>query len=203
MRKTTITLATIIGSVLATSAIAQDQAQDKAQDRMKQERMSQQTDSAKQTSQSKERSGSAAVVPFVTVLVPVAMETKADTSLANGCWAKLYGQKGMKGDSLTLVGPVDMADMTGPFGIEWDDKVSSLQAGPNATLQIYDSENFKERATTVKSGEQIREIGAKQGAFEDVESIRVSCNSGSSSQASASQGSSSQGSPNQGAASQE
>ena len=190
---TTATIATIIGSVLAMTALAQDQ----AQDRMKQDGTNQKTDSAKQSSQSQTRSGSAVVVPFVTVLVPVAMETKADTNLANGCWAKLYGQKDMKGDSLTLIGPVDMADMTGPFGIEWDDKVSSLKAGPNATLQIYDSENFQERATTVKAGEQIRDIGARQGSFEDVESIRVRCDSESSSQAAASRGSSSQGSASQ------
>lgn len=121
------------------------------------------------------RDQSGATVPFITVLVPVAMETRADTGLANGCWAKLYGENGFRGDSLTLVGPVDMADMRGPFGVQWDDKVSSIKAGPNATVTIYDDTNYRDKAATVRPREQVQEISEKMGFFEDVESLKVTC----------------------------
>lgn len=138
-----------------------------------------QADKSERRGESKE-AGAVAVVPFVTVLVPLEMQSKADTSLANGCWAKLYGQDDFKGDTLTLVGPVDMDDMKGPFGVQWDDKVNSIKAGPQATVTIYDNANFKDKAATVRSGEQVREISNKMGLFEDVESIRVRCNSAKS-----------------------
>lgn len=127
---------------------------------------------AAEQGKSMQKSGSS---PVVMLFVPVAMEKQGDTTLANGCWAKLYGDNNFGGDSLTLVGPVDMHDMTGPFGVEWGEKVSSIQAGPRATVTIYDNEEFKDRAATIKPKERIAEISKRMGTFEEVKSVRVNC----------------------------
>lgn len=172
--RTITKLSAVIATLLAASvAVAQEQADERTRTAA--------AANANDSNQSQQSDGKAAVVPFITVLVPVAMESNADTGLAKGCWAKLYGQKEFKGDTLTLVGPVDMSDMRGPFGIQWDDKVNSIKAGPQATVTIYDNANFRDKAATVKSGEQVREISQKMGLFEDVESIRIRCASSNSS----------------------
>jgi hypothetical protein len=189
-----IKLSALIGTMLATSvALAQEQTpaqrDPNASTRSNTDVSSQSSEDGKtrtaQANDSGQRTGSneaggVAVIPFVTVLVPLDMENKADTSLASGCWAKLYGQDDFKGDTLTLVGPVDMSDMRGPFGVQWDDKVNSIKAGPQATVRIYDNANFKDKAATVRAGEQVQEISQKMGLFEDVESIRIRCNSAKS-----------------------
>lgn len=119
--------------------------------------------------------GQSAAVPVVMMLVPVQMQQQSDQSLANGCWAKLYGQQNLQGDSLTLVGPVEMRNMTGPFGVEWGQKTRSIQAGPRATVTIYDNEDFRDPATTVQSGKQVNDISKKMGLFEEVDSMRITC----------------------------
>lgn len=114
-------------------------------------------------------------IPVITLLVPVRMEEQADSALAEGCWAKLFGEQGFKGDTLTLVGPVDMPDMTGPFGVEWGEKVSSVKAGPNAKVTLYDNENYRDRAAAVRPGEQLGQISDRLGIFEEVQSMKISC----------------------------
>lgn len=131
-----------------------------------------------EASSGQSKAGGSVVAPVVMVLLPVEMQSQSNAN-ANGCWARLYGEHDLKGDTLTLVGPVDMANMTGPFGIDWGNKVHSIEAGPKANITIYDNQNFADRAATIRPNQKVRELDSKLGFFEDVNSMRISCNKGS------------------------
>ena len=60
----------------------------------------------------------------------VPMQASNDLAMEKGCWAKLYDKKNFQGDSLLLVGPINLARMLGPFGVNWENKVRSIETGP-------------------------------------------------------------------------
>lgn len=120
------------------------------------------------------QSGASGSAPVVMLLVPVEMQTQSSAS-SHGCWARLYGQDQMKGDTLTLVGPVDMMNMTGPFGIDWGQKVSSIEAGPQAKLTLYSGSGFKNRAATVEAGKRVGNVEDSLGQGQQINSMRISC----------------------------
>lgn len=116
-----------------------------------------------------------AMKPVATfVLVPVASPLHAQW-MKTGCWAKLHDKVGFAGDSLTLNGPLDMADMVGPFGINWKGKVSSIETGANTTLTVYDNVNFRDKVSTYKPGERVADISKRMGYFDDMRSVRITC----------------------------
>lgn len=135
---------------------------------------SQGQDKKSQTSR-QARAGGGAPPVMMMLLVPVTMEKQTDTALADGCWAKLYDDYSYGGDSLTLVGPLDLPKMIGPFGVDWDDKVSSIKTGPKAMVTIYDNENYRDRAAKIKPAQEVPELTEKMGLFEEPNSIRISC----------------------------
>lgn len=92
-----------------------------------------------------------------------------------GCWAKFYDNQNFSGDNLTLVGPVDMPDMTGPFGINWKGKISSVETGPKARVLVYDNENYKDLVATFKPGQKAGEVSKKMGFFDEFSSLRIAC----------------------------
>jgi hypothetical protein len=92
-----------------------------------------------------------------------------------GCWAKFYDDQNYRGDNLTLLGPVDMADMTGPFGIDWKGKISSVETGPKARVLVYDNENFKDLVATFKPGQKSPDVSKKMGFFDEFGSIKIAC----------------------------
>lgn len=92
-----------------------------------------------------------------------------------GCWAKFYDNQNYGGDNLTLLGPVDMADMTGPFGVDWKGKISSVETGPKARVLVYDNENFKDLVATFKPGQKSADVSKKMGFFDEFGSIKIAC----------------------------
>ncbi|MFL6717251.1 MAG: beta/gamma crystallin domain-containing protein [Burkholderiaceae bacterium] len=95
--------------------------------------------------------------------------------MKKGCWAKFYDDQNFSGDNLTLMGPVDMPDMTGPFGIDWKGKISSVETGPKARVLVYDNENFKDLVSTFKPGQKSSDVSKKMGFFDEFSSMRVTC----------------------------
>lgn len=112
--------------------------------------------------------------PVVYMLVPVQVASRGE-AMKGGCWARFHDQQNFGGDSLTLVGPVDMANMTGPFGINWKDKISSVETGAKARVLVYDNENFKDLVATVKPGQKVPDVSKKLGFFDEFSSLKISC----------------------------
>ena len=119
-----------------------------------------------------QRSNPTLPVTAVLVLLPAAQG--ADPNLGNGCWVRFYDNQNFRGESLTLVGPVDMANMDAP-GDAWQDWDSAI-VGPKARVTTYDNENFNDRTATLSPGARIPDLrDRKLGWFEEVKSARVSC----------------------------
>ncbi len=110
----------------------------------------------------------------VVMLVPIAIATK-DNSMKSGCWARIYSGTNYSGDTLTLTGPLAIADMSGPFGLNWDDKVDSVEIGPKATLTVFDNEQFRDQVAQFKPGQKVADISKPLGFFDEFASVRLTC----------------------------
>lgn len=124
-----------------------------------------------QTSPGRATSPAAAVVYM---LVPVDVAMKGSPMLS-GCWARIYDRENFSGENLTLAGPISLADMTGPFGINWDDRVKSIETGPAATVTVYDNENYRDLVAQFKPGQRVTDVSKRMGFFDEFASVKVDC----------------------------
>lgn len=108
------------------------------------------------------------------LLVPM-MAPEQNQWMKKGCWAKFYDNQNYSGDNITLMGPVDMPDMTGPFGINWKGKISSVETGSKARVLIYDNENYKDLVATFKPGQKSADVNKKMGFFDEFASLKIAC----------------------------
>lgn len=121
-----------------------------------------------------QRTVRAGTTPYVFMLVPVDVAAK-QSATKGGCWAKIYDGENYMGDTLTLTGPISLADMTGPFGLNWDDRVNSVEVGSKATLTVFDNEGFRDQVGQFKSGQKVPDISKKLGFFDEFASVRLTC----------------------------
>jgi hypothetical protein len=131
--------------------------------------------SQKQSSQSASGGTARPGAPMI-VLVPTVVASAPDFS--NGCWARLYDSTDFRGNTLSLVGPVDMPDMRTAFGTDWSGEFDSVAVGPKARLTVYDNENYREKAATFKPGQKVADLDEKMGFFEDISSVKIACTGG-------------------------
>ncbi|ARO88619.1 hypothetical protein EBAPG3_013045 [Nitrosospira lacus] len=115
------------------------------------------------------------VIVEVPIIVMVPVQVSSDLIKDKGCWVKLYDKKDYKGDSLLLVGPVNLAQMMGPFGFNWENKIRSLETGPRANVTIYDNRNFRDQDKFVDPNAKIPDMSKKMGFFDDIRSMMLSC----------------------------
>jgi len=120
------------------------------------------------------KAGASTFTARVPVLVMVPMEFKVDRE-AKGCWVEMYSKDDFQGPALTLVGPLDMATMRGPFGFDWENEIESIKTGPKATITIYDNENFVERSEAVGPSKEIEDLDDRMELFDSFRSMKVDC----------------------------
>lgn len=156
-----VAAAAVIGFGFGTGLYAQQPA-DKAPDK-----------SAGKSSQPGKKDGQ--VIVEVPVLVMVPVQVSKDIGMDKGCWVKLYDRKDFQGDSFTLVGPINLAEMVGPFGFNWENKVRSLETGPKANLTIYDNRNFRDQDKFIDPNKKVPDLSKKMGFFDNFRSMMLSC----------------------------
>jgi Beta/Gamma crystallin len=120
------------------------------------------------------KAGASTFTARVPVLMMVPVEFKVDPQ-AKGCWVEMYSKDDFQGDALTLVGPLDMATMRGPFGYDWENEIESLKTGPKATITIYDNENFVERSERVGPSKEIENLDDRMELFDSFRSMKIDC----------------------------
>ncbi len=167
-RNLLIVIAAVFGLCAGSGVYAQD-----STDKSRANDKSKQAEKNKQSSQTGKNEGETIVEVPVLMMVPV--EVSSDMSTNSGCWVKLYDRKDYEGDSFLLVGPVELPVMTGPFGFNWENKVRSLEVGPNANLTIYDNRNFRDQDKFVDAGKKIPNMSKKMGFFDDFRSMMLTC----------------------------
>lgn len=99
----------------------------------------------------------------------------AATRTAGGCWARAYKGKNFSGDSLSLVGPAEVANVAEDWGFSWDPQFESLRVGPNAVLTIFDDPHFRDRTATFQPGKQLADLDSEMGIFRTIRSMRLRC----------------------------
>jgi hypothetical protein len=108
------------------------------------------------------------------VIVPPGWE-QGNLSLRDGCWAKIYDEDGLKGDAVTIFGPIDIPDLGGGmFGVDWKDRISDIEAGKKARVTIYDNAGQKDALFTIQPGQRFNVNNAIQG-FESIRSLKIAC----------------------------
>lgn len=111
----------------------------------------------------------------VPVIMMVPMEISDKTAMDKGCWVKLYDKKNFNGDRLLIVGPVNLSRMIGPFGVNWENKVRSLETGPNTNLTIFDNRHFKDEDKFIDPNQQIPNLSKTMGFFDNFRSMILNC----------------------------
>ncbi|HEX6265581.1 MAG TPA: hypothetical protein VFZ81_01660 [Burkholderiales bacterium] len=48
----------------------------------------------------------------------------------------------------------------------------------SATLTVYDNENYREKAATIKPGQRIADLDERMGFFQDISSVKIACAGG-------------------------
>jgi len=163
------TIAVAFSICAAASTVYAQQSSDKA----KADDQSIATEKKGPPSQLRTKEGGVIIEVPVIMMVPVQESDKL--AMGKGCWVKLYDKKNFEGDSLLLIGPIQVGRMIGPFGTNWENKVRSLQTGPNSNLTIFDNRNFKDQDKFVDPNGQIPDLSKKMGLFDDFRSMILSC----------------------------
>ena len=129
----------------------------------------------KNKSPSKLGSKDGEMIVEVPVIVMVPMQVSRNLAMDKGCWVKLYDKRNFEGDSLLLIGPINVAKMIDPFGSNWENKVRSLETGPKANVTIYNNRNFRNEDKFIDPDKKIPDMSKKMGFFENFRSIMLSC----------------------------
>jgi hypothetical protein len=106
--------------------------------------------------------------------IPIATADQ-NQAIKQGCWARFHDRENFTGGSLTLVGPVQLADMGGPFGLNWDDRIKSMETGANTRVAVYDDEEFEHKVAEFKPGQRIADISKRMGFFDEFGSLKIDC----------------------------
>ncbi|MEO8991996.1 MAG: beta/gamma crystallin domain-containing protein [Nitrosospira sp.] len=129
----------------------------------------------KSKSPSKPENKDGETIVEVPVIVMAPLQVSKDLVTANGCWVKLYDKRNFEGDSLLLIGPIDVARMIDPFGDNWENRIYSLETGPNANVTIYNNRDFRDEDKFIDPDKKIPDMSNVLGLFRNFRSIMLSC----------------------------
>lgn len=106
------------------------------------------------------------------ILVPTVGATAA---LQSGCWATFYDERNFAGDSMTLVGPVELQTLDKGSARQLKRDIKSVVTGPRATLLLYERQFLSARSVGFTPGSREAGLAEKLGFGGRIESIRLNC----------------------------
>jgi hypothetical protein len=107
------------------------------------------------------------------LLEQVVTVTHRENLQASGCWATIYENVGLTGPRITLYDDVELRNLQLPDGSDWQGRVRSIQAGPDARVHLYGSANFVDREFSIAPGRSLQ--GTVSLPFTQVQSLRITC----------------------------
>jgi hypothetical protein len=108
------------------------------------------------------------------VLIPNAGASEA---LQSGCWATFYDDRNFNGDSLTMIGPVELQSLDKGSARQLKRDLRSVVTGPRANLELYEHQLLSSRAVGFSPGSREGSLVEKLGFGGRVESMRLLCTS--------------------------
>jgi len=122
-------------------------------------------------SDSPSRTADAAVDTSVVILPNVG----AGAALQAGCWATFYDERNFNGDSLTLIGPVELQSLDKGSARQLRRDIKSVVTGPRATLLLYEKQLLSSRSVGFTPGSREAGLVEKLGFGGRIESMRLAC----------------------------
>ena len=116
-----------------------------------------------------------ATVVDVDTAVVVMPTSGASTAMQAGCWASFYDERNFNGDSLTLVGPVELQTLDKGSARQLKRDIKSVVTGPRATLVLYQRQFLSARSVGFTPDSREPGLAEKLGFGGRIESMRLTC----------------------------
>jgi hypothetical protein len=105
----------------------------------------------------------------------VVLVSPSAADLQSGCWATFFGERNFNGDSLTLIGPVDLQTLDKGSARQLKRDIRSVATGPRATLVLYEKQFLSARSVGFQPGTREGSMAEKLGFGGRVESMQLRC----------------------------
>jgi hypothetical protein len=99
----------------------------------------------------------------------------AAEQMRSGCWASFYGERNFTGDSLTLIGPVELQTLDKGSAQQLKRDIKSVVTGPRATLTLYEKQFLSARWVGFTPDSREPGLMEKLGFGGRIESMKLSC----------------------------
>jgi hypothetical protein len=116
--------------------------------------------------------GGAADADTAVVVLPT---SGAAEQMRAGCWASFYDERNFSGDSLTLIGPVELSTLDRGSARQLRRDIKSVVTGPRATLIVYEKQALSARSVGFQPASREPSLTEKLGFGGRIESMRLTC----------------------------
>ena len=114
----------------------------------------------------------ASTVETAVVVLPT---SGAGEQMRSGCWASFYGDRNFSGDSLTLIGPVELQTLDKGSAQQLKRDIKSIVTGPRATLTLYEKQFLSARWVGFTPDSREPSLAEKLGFGGRIESMKLTC----------------------------
>jgi len=111
-------------------------------------------------------------VDTAVVILPT---TGASEQMRAGCWASFYDERSFNGDSLTLIGPVELKSLDKGSATQLKRDIKSIVTGPRATLVVYEKQLLSARSVGFHPNTREPGLTEKLGFGGRIESMQMTC----------------------------
>jgi hypothetical protein len=116
-----------------------------------------------------------AATTSVDTAVVVLPTSGAGEQMRSGCWASFYGERNFNGDSLTLIGPVELQTLDKGSAQQLKRDIKSIVTGPRATLTLYERQFLSARWVGFTPDSREPSLAEKLGFGGRIESMKLTC----------------------------
>ena len=99
----------------------------------------------------------------------------AGEQMRGGCWASFFGEPNFNGDSLTLIGPVELQTLDKGSAQQLRRDIKSVVTGPRATLTLYEKQFLSARWVGFTPDSREPSLVEALGFGGRIESMKLSC----------------------------
>jgi hypothetical protein len=92
-----------------------------------------------------------------------------------GCWASFYEGRNFNGDSLTLIGPVELQTLDRGSATQLKRDIKSVVTGPRATLVLYQKQMLSARSVGFQPNTREAGLVEALGFGGRIESMKMTC----------------------------
>jgi hypothetical protein len=99
----------------------------------------------------------------------------AGEQMRAGCWASFYDERNFNGDSLTLIGPVELQTLDRGSATQLKRDIRSVVTGPRATLVLYQKQMLSARSVGFQPNTREAGLAEALGFGGRIESMKMTC----------------------------